>query len=54
VGICSYIVHGMARDIPLTTVFRGGLYYIPAYLLAIAVLTASPYWTVMVLANLVR
>jgi len=54
VGICSYIVHGMARDIPLTTVFRGGLYYIPAYLLAIAVLMASPYWTVMVLANLVR
>jgi len=54
VGICSYIVHGMARDIPLTTVFRGGLYYIPAYLLAIAVLMASPYWTVLVLANLVR
>ncbi|HOG17308.1 MAG TPA: hypothetical protein PLB96_08170 [Syntrophales bacterium] len=36
------------------TVFRGGLYYIPAYLLSIAVLMASPYWMVLVLANLVR
>jgi C4-dicarboxylate transporter DctM subunit len=54
VGICSYVVHGMARDIPLATVFRGGMYYIPSYILSIALLMASPYWTVLVLSNLVR
>jgi len=54
VGICSYVVHGMARDIPLATVFRGGMYYIPAYILSIILLMASPYWTVLVLSNLVR
>lgn len=54
VGICSYVVHGMAKDIPLATVFRGGMYYIPSYILSIALLMASPYWTVLVLSNLVR
>ena len=54
VGICSYVVHGMARDIPLATVFRGGMYYIPSYILSIILLMASPYWTVLVLSNLVR
>jgi len=54
VGICSYVVHGMARDIPLATVFRGGMYYIPSYILSIALLMASPYWTVLILSNLVR
>jgi len=54
VGICSYVVHGMAKDIPLATVFRGGMYYIPSYILSIILLMASPYWTVLVLSNLVR
>jgi tripartite ATP-independent transporter DctM subunit len=54
IGICSYVIHGMARDIPLTTVFRGGMYYIPSYLISILFLMISPYWTVLVLANLVR
>lgn len=54
VGICSYVVHGMARDIPLATVFRGGMYYIPSYIISIIFLMASPYWTVLVLSNLVR
>jgi tripartite ATP-independent transporter DctM subunit len=54
VGICSYVVHGMAKDIPLATVFRGGMYYIPSYILSIVLLMASPYWTVLVLSNLVR
>ena len=54
VGICSYVVHGMAREIPLATVFRGGLYYIPSYILSIALLMSSPYWTVLVLSNLVK
>ena len=54
IGICCYVVAGMAKDIPLATVFRGGLYYIPAYIVSILLLMASPYWTVMVLANIVR
>jgi hypothetical protein len=44
----------MAKDIPLGTVFRGGLWYIPAYIISIIVLMLSPYWTVFVFSNLVR
>jgi len=54
VGICCYVVAGMAKDIPLATVFRGGLYYIPSYIISIILLMAAPYWTVLVLSNLVR
>ncbi len=54
VGICCYVVAGMAKDIPLRTVFRGGLYYIPSYVIAILVLTIFPYATVLILSNLVR
>ncbi len=54
IGICCYVVAGMAKDIPLSTVFRGGLYYIPSYIISIILLMASPYWTVLVLSNLVR
>jgi tripartite ATP-independent transporter DctM subunit len=53
IGICCYVVAAMAPGIPLRTVFRGGLYYIPAYIISIAILMASPYWTVLVLSNLV-
>ena len=38
IGICCYVVAGMAKDIPLGTVFRGGLYYIPAYIISMAIL----------------
>jgi tripartite ATP-independent transporter DctM subunit len=54
VGICCYVVAGMAKDIPLRTVFRGGLYYIPSYIIAILILTLFPYATVLILSNLVR
>jgi TRAP-type C4-dicarboxylate transport system permease large subunit len=54
IGICCYIVAGMAKDIPLGTVFRGSLYYIPAYIISMAILMLSPYWTVLVLSDLVR
>jgi tripartite ATP-independent transporter DctM subunit len=54
IGICCYVVAGMAKDIPLATVFRGSLYYIPAYIISIIVLMASPYWTVFIFSNLVR
>jgi tripartite ATP-independent transporter DctM subunit len=54
IGICCYVVAGMAKDIPLSTVFRGGLYYIPSYIIAIILLMLSPYWTVLVFSALVR
>ena len=53
IGICCYVVSGMS-GIPLGTVFRGGLYYMPSYLVSIAILMISPYWTVLVLSNLVN
>jgi TRAP-type C4-dicarboxylate transport system permease large subunit len=53
IGICCYVVAAMAPGIPLRTVFRGGLYYIPAYIISIVILMASPYWTVLVLSDLV-
>lgn len=53
IGICCYVVSGMS-GIPLGTVFRSGLYYMPSYIASIAILMASPYWTVLVLANLVK
>jgi C4-dicarboxylate transporter, DctM subunit len=54
VGICCYIVAGMAPGIPLATVFRGAFWYIPAYLFSIIILILFPYWTVLVVSNLVR
>ena len=54
IGICCYVVAGMAKDIPIGTVFRGGLYYIPTYIIANIILFLSPYWTVLVLSDLVR
>ncbi len=53
IGICCYVVAAMAPGISLRTVFRGGIYYIPAYILSIIVLMLSPYWTVLVLSDLV-
>jgi tripartite ATP-independent transporter DctM subunit len=54
IGICCYVVAGMAKDIPLATVFRGGMYYLPSYIIAIILLMLSPYWTVMVFSDLVK
>ncbi|MBI5443045.1 MAG: TRAP transporter large permease [Deltaproteobacteria bacterium] len=54
IGICCYVVAAMATDIPLTTVFRGSFYYLPAYIVSIILLMLFPYWTVLVLSDLVR
>jgi tripartite ATP-independent transporter DctM subunit len=54
IGICCYVIAGMAPDIPLGTVFRGALWYVPAYIISMIVLMVSPYWTVFVFSNLVR
>ncbi len=53
VGISAYIVSGMAKDIPLSTVFRGVLWFIPSYIIAIALIEIFPQ-LVMFFANLVR
>jgi len=54
IGICCYVVAGMAKDIPLATVFRGSFYYIPSYIISIIILMLFPYATVMILSDLVR
>ena len=53
IGICCYVVSGMS-GIPLGTVFRSGLYYMPSYIVSIIILMASPYWTVLCLSDLVK
>ena len=42
VGICAYVVSGMSRDIPLSTVFQGVLWFIPAYAVTMAVMIIFP------------
>ncbi|HNT69525.1 MAG TPA: TRAP transporter large permease, partial [Syntrophorhabdaceae bacterium] len=42
IGICCYVVAGMAKDIPLATVFRGSFYYIPSYIISIIILMLFP------------
>ena len=54
IGICCYVVSGMAKDIPLGTVFKGGFYYIPSYIISIIFLMLFPYATVMILSDLVK
>ena len=54
VGICCFVVAGMNKDIPLRDVFKGAMYYIPAYLVAIALLMLFPKFMVSMLADLVR
>lgn len=54
IGICCYVVAGMAKDIPLGTVFKGSFYYIPSYIVSIIVLMLFPYATVLILSNIVR
>ncbi len=42
VGATTYVVAGMARDVPLSDVFRGVAYFIPAYLICIMLLMLFP------------
>jgi tripartite ATP-independent transporter DctM subunit len=42
VGICAYVVAGMAEDIPLSTVFKGVLWFIPAYCVTMAIMIIFP------------
>ncbi len=42
VGISAYVVAGMDREIPLGTVFKGVVWFLPAYLIATAALLLYP------------
>lgn len=42
VGICAFVVAGMAKDIPLSTVFKGVIWFIPAYVVTIAIMILFP------------
>jgi tripartite ATP-independent transporter DctM subunit len=42
VGATTYVVAGMAKDTGLATVFRGVMYFLPAYLLSIILLMLFP------------
>jgi tripartite ATP-independent transporter DctM subunit len=53
VGICAYVVSGMAEDIPLSTVFKGVLWFIPAYAVTMAIMIIFPQISLF-LPSLVR
>ena len=42
VGATTYVVGGMAKDVPLEDVFKGVAYFLPAYILCILVLMVFP------------
>ncbi len=54
VGICCFVVAGMNKDIPMEQVFKGAMYYLPAYIITMVILILFPYLTVLMLSNLVR
>lgn len=53
VGICAYVVKGMAPDIPLSTVFKGVLWFIPAYAITMGLMILFPQ-IALFLPSLVR
>lgn len=42
VGATTYVVGGMAKDVPLEDVFKGVSYFLPAYIICIIILTVFP------------
>ena len=42
VGATTYVVGGMAKDVPLQDVFKGVAYFLPAYVLCILILMMFP------------
>jgi len=53
VGVCVYVVSGIARDVPLQTIFRGALPFLAALVIAAIVLIAFPQLCLW-LPNLVK
>lgn len=42
VGATTYVVAGMAKDIPLGRVFKGVMYFLPAYIICVLILMVFP------------
>lgn len=42
VGISAYVVSGMSKTIPLATVFKGVIWFMPAYIVLVVLLIAFP------------
>jgi TRAP-type C4-dicarboxylate transport system permease large subunit len=42
VGVNMFIVASMAKDVPMTDVFKGATYFMAAYCICIALLMAFP------------
>lgn len=42
VGMCAYVISGVTKDVPLTTVFKGIIPFLPALLIAIVLLIIFP------------
>ena len=42
VGATTYVVGGMAKDVPLEEVFKGVVYFLPAYILCVIILMLFP------------
>ncbi len=42
VGATAYVVGGMAKDVPLEKVFKGVLYFLPAYILCVIIMILFP------------
>lgn len=53
VGATTYVVAGMAKDVPLEDVFRGVAWFLPAFILCILILVAFPQ-VVTYLPGLIR
>ncbi len=53
VGATTYVVAGMARDIPMGEIFKGVTYFLPAYLVCVLILMLFPD-IVLFLPNLIK
>jgi C4-dicarboxylate transporter DctM subunit len=53
VGISAYIVAGMAKDIPLATVFKGVIWFLPSYIICMIIMEVFPQ-VVLFLASFVQ
>jgi C4-dicarboxylate transporter DctM subunit len=42
VGICAYVVSGMSGEIPLASVFRGVIWFLPVYIVTMVLLIVWP------------
>ena len=54
VGMSCYVIAGVVKDVPLPTIFRGTMPYVPAVIIGIVILTAFPGITLWLPSALYR